>query len=84
MIIIELKTWYGNNEFHNTEFFYAGFRNLEEVKRFLNDKESLIDYFSEDYNERITGIIYVCRDYIDIDSYVAEEIYKDYIKRIFS
>lgn len=87
MIIIELKNWNGNNEFGgNTSFFYASFKDLKELKIFIDDKKKPIftKVFGNDYHERITGIIYVCGydDYIESD--VAEEIYKDYIERIFS
>lgn len=88
MIIIELKTW-SENDINDIDFFYASFKNLKEVKKFLIDDRNN-PYFKEwagdDYREKVTNIIYVCgyekEEYVDSDS--AEEIYKNYIKRIFS
>lgn len=79
MIIIELKTYYVNE----IVFSYHFFRDLEEVRKFKNEKCGSI--FSDYIKEEITDMIYVCGkiNYEEFEHiYGADKRYKDYIERI--
>ena len=76
MIVIELKTILTDNTW---DMEYFGFHTLAEVAKFLKEFDSIKNMIDAKSQE-VMDMIYTCQN--DIDN--AEQIYKDYINRVFS
>lgn len=75
MIIIELKTILTNGSWIME---YFGFHTLAEVKKFLNEFDTIKDMIDAK-SQKVMDMIYTCQD--DVDN--VERIYKEYINRVF-
>ena len=76
MIVIELKTILTDNTW---DMEYFAFHTLAEVAKFLKEFDSIKNMIDAKSQE-VMDMIYTCQN--DIDN--AEQIYKDYINRVFS
>ena len=76
MIVIELKTILTDGSWIME---YFGFHTLAEVKKFLSEFDSIKNMIGAK-NQKVMDMIYTCQN--DVDD--AEQIYKNYINRVFS